>query len=94
MLLKSKERAADIGAAKRCILRPKLARKMARMTSAQKAILARRVKEAVEELVYATKQRYERRQEELDTAGIFHPEANAQRHHSVYCSYRTVFIFT
>jgi len=82
--MKSKERAAEISAAERRILRPKLARKMARMTCAQKAILARRVKEAVEELVYATKRRYGRRQEQLDRAGIFHPEANAQRQHTVY----------
>lgn len=78
--MKSKERAADIGAAERRVLQPQVARRMARMTAEKKAAFEGRVHEAVERIVYGAKRRYTRRQESLDQTGIFHPEANAHRY--------------
>lgn len=83
--MKSKERAADIGAAERRVLQPQVARKMARMTTEKKAAFEGRVKEAVERIVYGAKRRYTRRQELLDQTGIFHPEANAHRYAIYVC---------
>ncbi|CAM9242850.1 unnamed protein product [Scytosiphon promiscuus] len=77
VLMKSKERATDIGKAERCILRPHLARKMARMSTAKRTDFEKQVEQTVEQIVYAAKRRYVRRQEKLDEAGVFHPEANA-----------------
>lgn len=77
--MKSKERAADIGKAERRVLQPQVARKMSRMNAANKAKFEKQVQEEVEKIVYAAKRRYVRRQEKLDEAGVFHPEANAHR---------------
>lgn len=79
VLMKSKERAADIGKAERRVLQPQVARKMARMNATNKAKFEKQVQEEVERVVYAAKRHYVRRQEKLDEAGIFHPEANAHR---------------
>lgn len=80
VLMKSKERAADIGTAERRVLQPQIARRMARMTAEKRAAFEGRVQEAVERIVYGAKRRYTRRQESLDQTGIFHPEANAHRY--------------
>ena len=85
VLMKTKERAADVGTAERRILRPNQAMKMALMSSDRRADFERRVQEAVGQITYATKRRYERRQERLDKAGIFHPEANAHRSYRSIC---------
>lgn len=77
--MKNKERAADIGAVERRILQPRVARKMDRMSAEKRAEFEGRVEAAVERIVYAVKRRYVRRQEKLDEAGVFHPEANAHR---------------
>lgn len=79
VLMKSKEGATDLGKAERCILQPQLARKMARMSTAKRTDFEKQVELAVEQIVYAAKRRYVRRQEMLDEAGVFHPEANAHR---------------
>lgn len=79
VLMKSKERATDIGKAERCVLQPQLARKMARMSTAKRTDFEKQVEQAVEQIVYSAKRRYVRRQEKLDEAGVFHPEANAHR---------------
>lgn len=80
VLMKNKERAADIGAAERCILQPQIARRMTRMSAEKRADFERRVQQAVEKIVYSAKRRFVRRQVQLDEAGIFHPEANAHRY--------------
>lgn len=77
--MKNKERAADIGSAERRILQPRVARDMDRMNPERRAEFEGRVQMTIERMVYAAKRRYIRRQEKLDEAGIFHPEANAQR---------------
>lgn len=77
--MKNKERATDIGAAERRVLQPQVARKMARMNAAKKANFEKQVQQEVEGVVIAAKRRYVRRQEKLDEAGVFHPEANAHR---------------
>lgn len=77
--MKNKERAADIGKAERRVLQPQVARKMARMNATKKADFEKKVHQEVERVVYAAKRRYVRRQENLDEAGVFHPEANAHR---------------
>ncbi|CAM9766919.1 unnamed protein product, partial [Hapterophycus canaliculatus] len=82
--MKSKERATDIGKAERCILQPQLARKMARMSAAKRTEFEKHVEQAVEQIVYGAKRRYVRRQEKLDEAGVFHPEANAHRVHTQF----------
>lgn len=79
VLMKNKERAADIGKAERRVLQPQVARRMARMNAAKKAEFEKQVQQEVERFVYAAKRRYARRQEKLDEAGVFHPEANAHR---------------
>lgn len=79
VLMKSKERETDIGNAERRVLQPQVARKMARMNATKKADFEKRVHQEVERVVYAAKRRYVRRQEKLDEAGVFHPEANAHR---------------
>lgn len=79
VLMKNKERATDIGTAERRVLQPQIARKMARMTGAKKADFEKQVHQEVERVVLAAKRRYIRRQEKLDEAGVFHPEANAHR---------------
>lgn len=79
VLMKNKERAADIGKAERRVLQPQVARKMARMNVTKKADFEKKVQQEVERVVYAAKRRYVRRQEKLDQAGVFHPEANAHR---------------
>lgn len=79
VLMRSKERAADIGKAERRVLQPEMARRMDRMNAVKRAEFEKQVQQAVEEIVYAAKRRYVRRQEKLDDAGIFHPQANAHR---------------
>lgn len=79
VLMKHKERAADIGKAERRVLQPQVARRMARMNATNKAKFEKQVQQEVERVVYAAKRRYVRRQEKLDEAGVFHPEANAHR---------------
>lgn len=77
--MKIKERATDIGTAERRVLQPQVARKMARMNATKKADFEKQVQQEVERVVIAAKRRYIRRQEKLDEAGVFHPEANAHR---------------
>ena len=77
--MKTKERATDIGTAERRVLQPQVARKMARMNATKKADFEKQVQQEVERVVIAAKRRYIRRQEKLDEAGVFHPEANAHR---------------
>lgn len=77
--MKNKERATDIGKAERYVLQPHVARKMGRMNATKKADFEKQVHQEVERVVIAAKRRYVRRQEKLDEAGIFHPEANAHR---------------
>lgn len=79
VLMKTKERATDIGTAERRVLQPQVARKMARMNATKKADFEKQVQQEVERVVIAAKRRYIRRQEKLDEAGVFHPEANAHR---------------
>lgn len=79
ILMQNKERAADIGRAQRRVLKPHVAREMARMSAEKREHFEKRVYEAVEEIVYAAKRRFIRLQELLDATGIFHPEANAHR---------------
>lgn len=79
VLMKNKERAADIGTAERRILQPQVARRMAQMNAAKKAEFDKQVQQEVERVVYAAKRRFVRRQAKLDEAGVFHPEANAHR---------------
>lgn len=77
--MEGKERAADIGTAERQVLRPQAARRMGRMSAEKRADFDGRVKAAVERIVYSVKSKYGRRQEKLDEAGVFHPDANAHR---------------
>lgn len=77
--MQNKERATDIGTAERRVLQPQVARKMARMNATKKADFEKQVHQEVERVVIAAKRRYVRRQEKLDEAGVFHPEANAHR---------------
>lgn len=79
VLMRNKERAADIGRAERRVLQPEMARRMDRMNAVKRAEFEKQVQQAVERIVYAAKRRYVRRQEKLDDAGIFHPQANAHR---------------
>ena len=83
--MKNKERATDIGAAERRVLQPQVARKMARMNAAKKVDFEKQVYQEVERVVIAAKRRYVRRQEKLDAAGVFHPEANAHRYTEARC---------
>ncbi|CAM9365008.1 unnamed protein product [Ectocarpus fasciculatus] len=84
VLMRSKERAADIGKAERRVLQPEMARRMDRMNAVKRAEFEKQVQQAVENIVYAAKRRYVRRQEKLDNAGIFHPQANAHRVHTQF----------
>ncbi|CAM9282411.1 unnamed protein product [Ectocarpus sp. 4 AP-2014] len=84
VLMRSKERAADIGKAERRVLQPEMARRMDRMNAVKRAEFEEQVQQAVEKIVYAAKRRYVRRQEKLDDAGIFHPQANAHRVHTQF----------
>ncbi|CAB1108641.1 unnamed protein product [Ectocarpus sp. CCAP 1310/34] len=82
--MRSKERAADIGKAERRVLQPEMAHRMDRMNAVKRAEFEKQVQQVVENIVYTAKRRYVRRQEKLDDAGIFHPEANAHRVHTQF----------
>lgn len=67
----------------RLVLRPRLEEFMHNLSPSQEDLLHKKITERVEGLTRRVRQKYEHMKASLDHRGVFHPNANAQRVHTL-----------